>query len=231
MANPNNLVQGIKRYLHQAKKKSDGSILVKFDDFYEFKSVGYENIVMALLAMQGGKYLKFIGLLGGTEGHLDEGLFDVQVLRKRIAPEYAKVVLAEDYGGIDDEFELQYDKSNCEISVNNMFIKGFKPGYSRAFKDAFEISYDRSGEKLTYKDFAEVLKEVKTDRLSEIVRNVFDTIDFETAKWWYPICESYQLKCEKSYWADASEEFKLTKYPQSYEWDYCERGVLAKDFL
>lgn len=219
------ILQEVKRYLAQADVSSSCTFIVNFNDF---EGINTSDILLALLALQGAGYLKVIGISSGPDGHINIKPFSISEFREDISPECAHVILAEDYGEFDEKFELRYEKSNHEIWVNNIFLKGFKPGGCPVMQ-AFEISYYNVGKTLSWVHFAKALKDTHINRLSEVVRIAFNTIDYDLAKWWYPICETSKLRCETVYWADNSEEFKLNKKPRRNEWDPFERGEWSDD--
>ena len=98
------LVQNIKRYLHQAEVNSDGSIDVCLSDIDSNKA----NVVFGCYALEAEHYLKVIGLKMESGCFPDKNPFSIEIFKSRKSPDIINVVLAENFGTIDDNFELIY---------------------------------------------------------------------------------------------------------------------------
>lgn len=212
------LVQEIKRYLHESTPDFNNSIKVVYSDF----PCEYQDVVMGLLALEGAGYLKHIGVMGGPEGHLEEKVFDCRDFQKRNRPECSKVVLAKDYGEIDEKFELKWKSADREVWVGKMFIKGFNPS-GRAYMDAFAYTYNNSGKTLGRKDFRSVFGTNAEVRLDTVIASALDTLSRNNVKWWYQELGSRKVRCERVYWGLKSEELSFKKLPRHYELDPKER--------
>lgn len=213
------LVQEIKRYLHESIPNFDNSIDVKFSDFSE----EYDEVLIALTVLQNRGHLKIIGIMGAPGVHVEDKCYDLRELKRKYPPEYAKVVLAEHYGKVDEKFELKWKSADREVWAGKMFIKGFSPR-GEAYMNAFVYTYENSGISLVAEDFCSVLGTKKMRRPDTMITVALDTLSRNSVKWWYPELGSRKVRCERIYLKSEEEELVFVKQPRQYELDPFERG-------
>lgn len=218
------IVQEIKRYLHESKPNPDNSIDVNLSDFpYERRDVFF-----GLGMLQTYGYLKIICLMAVPGGHWEENKVPITDIDKDNGLNYAKVVLAEHYGNIDETFELKWDSVGREVWADKVFIKGFSP-IGGAYMNAFVYSYEHSGISLIADDFCSVLGTKEVPRLDTMITVALDTLSRNSVKWWYRELGSKKVRCERIYWKSEEEELDFVKQPKHYELDPYERGEWSDD--
>lgn len=218
------IVQEIKRYLHESKPNPDNSIDVNLSDFpYERRDVFF-----GLGMLQTYGYLKIICLMAVPGGHWEENKVPMTDIDKDNGLNYAKVVLAEHYGKIDEKFELRWDSVGKEVWAGKVFIKGFSPR-GGAYMNAFVYTYDNSGKTLGRKDFRSVFGTNTEVRLDTVIMTALDTLSRNNVKWWYQELGSRKVRCERIYWKSDEEEPVFVKQPKHYDLDPFEKGEWSDD--
>ena len=218
------LVQNIKRYLHQAEVNSDGSIDVCLSDIDSNKA----NVVFGCYALEAEHYLKVIGLKMESGCFPDKNPFSIEIFKSRKSPDIINVVLAENFGTIDDNFELIYHKRDGEVWINeDIFVKGFKPG-NNYYQVVFEECYDKAGQEVKLGQL-QVFNYLKVARLDTAIENALHTLTPEGVRWFFPVLRTKVARCEPMYFDVAGTTVPFQKKPKHYELDPFQRGEWSDD--